>query len=385
MGVSICFVSLNNYAVLSGDPSVFHIGGAEVQQMHIAHGLAKRGHKVSFVTLDHGQPDGVEIDGIRVFKAYGPTAGIQRLRFLHPRWTGLCGAMRRADAQVYYQRTAASESGQVCWWCRRNRRPFIFSLASDNDCDPRLPALSSRMEKGLYRYALRHADLIVSQTKKQQSALKQWLGRDSVVIPSCRPVADSAVQALRPSRPVGRPRILWVGRLIECKRAELCLDLAQRCPEVLFDIVGDPNAKSSYARAIRERSKQLPNVTMHGSIPYRLMDEMYRQSAILLCTSSTEGFPNTFLEAWSRARPVVSTFDPDGLIAERGLGVAAVDVPGLIAGLRGLLASPERWHQASRNAYRYCMENHTVDAVMPRLERIFHDPLVTNASRDRVP
>ena len=369
MGVSICFVSLNNYAVLSGDPSVFHIGGAEVQQMHIARGLAKRGHKVSFVTLDHGQPDGVEIDGIRVFKAYSPTAGIRRLRFLHPRWTGLCGAMRRADAQVYYQRTAASESGQVCWWCRRNRRPFIFSLASDNDCDPRLPALSSRMEKGLYRYALRHADLIVSQTKKQQSALKQWLGRDSVVIPSCRPVADSAVQALRPSRPVGRPRILWVGRLIECKRAELCLDLAQRCPEVLFDIVGDPNAESSYAKAIRERGKQLPSVTMHGSIPYHLMDEMYRQSAILLCTSSTEGFPNTFLEAWSHSRPVISTFDPDGIIQKHGLGKVADNLEELEAQVLGMLGDERAWCEAAEKSHKYVASHHSPDAVAEAYER----------------
>ena len=69
----------------------------------------------------------------------------------------------------------------------------------------------------------------------------------------------------------------------------------------------------------------------------------------------------------------MSTFDPDGLIASRGLGVATADVAGLAAGIRGLLASPERWIEASRNARRYYLENHTVDAVMPQFERVFLD------------
>ena len=200
-------------------------------------------------------------------------------------------------------------------------------------------------------------------------ALKQWFGRDSIVIPSCRPVPDSATQEPWLSRPAGRPRILWVGRLIERKRAELCMDLAQRCPDVLFDIVGEPNAKSSYAKAIRERGKPLPNVTMHGSIPYRLMDEMYRQSAILLCTSSTEGFPNTFLEAWSHSRPVISTFDPDGIIQKHGLGKVADNLEELEAQVLGMLGDERAWREAAEKGHEYVVSRHSPDAVAEAYER----------------
>jgi len=74
--------------------------------------LRRRGREVSFVTYDHGQADGVEIDGIRVYKAFERQAGLRGLRFVHPRWTGLCAAMRRAGADIYYQRTAGVESGR---------------------------------------------------------------------------------------------------------------------------------------------------------------------------------------------------------------------------------------------------------------------------------
>src|SRR5262245_66590268 len=66
---SICFVTPNGYAVLSGDSSVRHIGGAEMQQALLARELARRGYRVSFVVLDHGQDDGIDLDGIRVLKA----------------------------------------------------------------------------------------------------------------------------------------------------------------------------------------------------------------------------------------------------------------------------------------------------------------------------
>jgi glycosyltransferase involved in cell wall biosynthesis len=114
-------------------------------------------------------------------------------------------------------------------------------------------------------------------------------------------------------------------------------------------------------------------VTMHGSVARDRMPEFYRQAAFLCSTSEFEGFPNTFLEAWSHGLPVVSTFDPDDLIATVGLGATAGDVQGLIAGIRQLLGSPKRYQQSSANARRYYLENHTVEAVMPQFERVFRD------------
>ena len=110
---SICFVALNAYNVLSSRKDIKHTGGAEVQQMQIASWLMNQGYSVSFVTLDHGQPDDVDIDGTRVFKAYAREDGIRGLRFIYPRWSGLWAAMARADADVYYQRGPECETGQV--------------------------------------------------------------------------------------------------------------------------------------------------------------------------------------------------------------------------------------------------------------------------------
>jgi hypothetical protein len=147
---SICFVAPNAYGLLSGRKDILHIGGAEEQQQAIlGRAMAKRGHSVSFVTLDHGQPDGIQHDGITVYVAYAKGAGLPGLRFFYPRWTGLWAAMWRANADVYYKRCADYEVGQAAHWCRWHRRRFIFSAASDTDCLAQLPLLDSARERCL--------------------------------------------------------------------------------------------------------------------------------------------------------------------------------------------------------------------------------------------
>jgi glycosyltransferase involved in cell wall biosynthesis len=148
--------------------------------------------------------------------------------------------------------------------------------------------------------------------------------------------------------------------------------MAEACPDLQFDVVG-PRESGDYSARMEERGKTISNVKMHGAVSRDQMPNFYKQAACLCCTSDFEGFPNTFLEAWSHGLPVVSLFDPDDLIAERRLGAVADDTKGLAVALRELLASPDRWREASLNARRYYTENHTMETVMPKFEKAFLD------------
>ncbi len=367
----ICLVSHNGYGAMVGGRSG-HIGGVEYQTSLTALWLASRGHAVSFVTWDEGQADGTEIDGVRLLAVCRQDAGLPGLRFLHPRWTSLNRALARADADVYYQNCGEYVTGQVALWCRRRGRGFVYSVASDPDCDPNLPEMRYRRERVLYRYGLRHADRVITQTNKQQRMLREGFGVDAVVVPMPCPGPKDAefVRAAPPHD--GKGRVLWVGRVLRIKRPDRLLEMAAGCPDLEFDLVG-PGDGSEYATEVLQRAEAAPNVTVHGPIAHDALPALYRRASCLCCTSDFEGFPNTFLEAWSHGLPVVSTVDPDNLISSRGLGATAGDVPDLVRAVLGLFGDESTWRGASEQARRYYAENHAVDAVLPCFEQALVD------------
>jgi len=365
--LDLCMVAHLAWGALSGG-TTGHVGGVERQTSFMARCLASRGHHLSFVTWDEGQDEGERVDGVQVRKLCRRDAGIPVLRFVHPRWTSLNGALARANARIYYHNCSEFVTGQIALWAWRYRRRFVFSTASNQDTEPR-PSHLAAWERVFYRYGVRRADKVVAQTRTQQAQLRENFGRESVVIPMPCPGPGPGTPIARPVPPPDG-RVLWIGRVCEVKRPHLLVELARACPAVGFDLVGPPDA-TFYTREVLETLRTIPNVKVRGTVSRLDVPSLYREAACLVCTSRDEGFPNTFLEAWSHGLPVVSTFDPDGLIAERGLGRAATDVAGLASGIRELLARPEEWRGASERARQYYLDNHTVEAAMTRFESLF--------------
>jgi glycosyltransferase involved in cell wall biosynthesis len=370
---SICFVSPDNFAALVDDPKYGRIGGAEVQQMLIGKELAKRGHRVSFITFDHGQDDKLEIDGMHIIKAYNENVGIPALRFVHPRLTRLWHAMKTANADIYYQRTSDSITGIVAAFCRHAHRKFVFSIACDYDCMADLPYFATRHARVLYRYGLRRASLVIAQTVTQQKLLHENFNVNSTVIPNCVLDYGHCYNGTVVTTSARKKRLLWIGGFTPVKRLELLLDVAEQNQDLQFDVVGDGDRQSDYVQRLRSRAKTIPNIHLHGRIPHGNIPPFYQQTDALICTSLVEGFPNIFLEAWSHGIPVFSTFDPDNLIAKEGLGKTGKDVSELATGIRELLDSTDQWRNASKSAREYFRQNHSVDKALEQYERVFYD------------
>ena len=366
----ICFIAQNAYGALSGEDTD-HIGGIERQTSLMAVWFAARGYQVSMITWDEGQEDGMMIDGVQVFKMCRRDAGIKGLRFLFPKWTSLCHAMRRANADIYYYNCGDLGLGQIAMWCRLHSRKCVYSVASDPVCDPDFPILKPLRERLLYKYGLMHVDSVVVQTQHQKQMLCEGFGIDSAVIPM--PCKEPCLQEYIPSEPPrqGSSHVLWVGRISEEKRFEWLLDVAEKCSNVIFDVLGASNTDSNYASVLTKRAADMQNVKMHGRVPHAEIAKYYRSSSVLCCTSAYEGFPNTFLEAWSLGLPVVSTFDPDGIIARYGLGWNASNVNSLVDNLRTALSAPDKWLAVSEAGRSYYAENHASKVCLPKFEHLF--------------
>jgi glycosyltransferase involved in cell wall biosynthesis len=364
--MNICIVAHFAYPSLIGDVTG-HIGGVELQTTLLARWLAGRGHRVSLVTWDEGQPTDCVVDGVRVLKLCRQSDGIPGLRFFYPRWTSLHAALHAAQADVYYQNCGEYVTGQVALWCRRNGRAFVYSVAAITDCDPQLPLMPTFRERFLYKLGLRLANDVIAQTRTQSAMLRQSFARESHVIPM--PSAGPARGELddRDYPAAEQRRVLWVGRICEEKRPDRLLNIARACNDLQFDLVG-PESASAYSNEVLQTARQLPNVVVHGRANREQMVRFYQRAACLCCTSDTEGFPNVFLEAWSYGLPIVSTLDPDDTIRREHLGYVATNEAAVTAALRKLLASPDEWRLRSRRARAYYLENHHVDVIMPQFE-----------------
>src|SRR6267378_3270229 len=174
--MKICFVGFHNLPVLAPEYRGHTIGGEAVQQTLLARALERRGHDVSMVVADYGQPDGEVWEAIRVFKAYSLEAGLPVLRFIHPRCTGMWSALTRADADLYYTSCAGMEVGLLALFCRRFRKRFVFRAALDTDCDSSRLYIQFARDRWLYGYGLRRANAILVQTTAQAETLTRSYG-----------------------------------------------------------------------------------------------------------------------------------------------------------------------------------------------------------------
>jgi glycosyltransferase involved in cell wall biosynthesis len=349
---TICFVGLANLPVLAREYAVHGVGGAELQQTLLAKALAALGYQVSMVVADHGQPDGAVWDGIKTYKAYRPNAGLPVLRFIHPRWTSVWAAMKRARADIYYTSCAGALLGQVVLFARVHGARVIFRIASNSDCDPAALLIRYWRDKRFYCYGLRRADLVLAQTPEQQGALLKNFRRDSRVVPSL-----TETNGRRPGYAERDISVLWVGNIRALKRPELLLEAARKLPQLKFHIIGGPMPGSeALYEAVRSKALALPNVHFHGPVPYHQVGEFYERARVFVGTSEVEGFPNTYLQAWARGTPVVAFLDPERLISRNGMGRAVTTVSELCEAIVALSGDSRAWEAASQRSREY-MDN----------------------------
>lgn len=366
----ICFVSTSSatYGLLTGEP-IAKVGGAELQQSLIAKCMRQSGHEVSFLVHDFGQQDIVENEqGIRLIKTFG----LRNSGFLLKRCTPLrlFRGMALADADVYYQRNGGAITGLVAAFCKLKRRKFIFAAASQGDVDGTKKQKGSLSSRQLYAYGVRNAHVVLAQSEYQKGMLQENYNRQSVVIRNIYEMPTDSTEVPE--------YVLWVGSFYDVKRPELCLEVASRVPEQRFVMVGRPvpSRGDHYERSV-ETAKGLPNVKMVGPVPYSEVGKLFSRAKVLLCTSVSEGFPNVFLDAFSRRVPVVATVDPDGIIEKYGLGFYRTSADELAEALRRIVSDSDLGRTIGEKCYRYIREMHDVSVVGGEYERVLEQLLTS--------
>jgi glycosyltransferase involved in cell wall biosynthesis len=359
----ICIVGLDSYGMLSGEENPKYIGGESIQHVLLARAWRDLGHDVSMIVHDEGQGARREHEGITAIAAHTRQGGLPGLRFFHPRATRLLSALISADAEIYYQSPAGAYTGITAWFCRATGRRFIFRVASDSDCEKEHGRIQFWRDRKLYNYGLRRADLVAAQTEFQAQLLRENHDIESVTLNMMVEPPRNGVQREKDID------VLWVSNLRALKRPELALELARQLPHVKFSIAGGPMpGGETYYEDVRAAAARLPNVKMHGAVRYADSGTLFDRAKIFLNTSSIEGFPNTFLQAWIRGVPVVSFFDPDSLVQRLQLGHIANSVDEMREAISSLLEDDGERQLTGRRARDFATREYTTGVAARYLE-----------------
>jgi glycosyltransferase involved in cell wall biosynthesis len=369
-------------------------GGAEVRALTFAQGLADRtDHDVKLVvralpeglilrrgrlsvqTLCMGRK-GVEGGKLSRILWRTPLHSSRRLvRSLHRRvsgqpdvWRELC----QVPADVLCSFGLHDPTASVVRTAQLARRRSVVFLTSDEDTQQALAAgaIGDR-HRCRHHYAIERADLVVAQTQRQHDWVRQ-AGRPVVLIRN--PIDTSTACPIAPM--ANRKYVLWVGRAdTNCKRADICLQLAAHCPDVPFLMVmnpQDPRAARQLRTCVPSNVKVLPRVAWPQS------ESLFQDALVLLNTSESEGFPNAFLQAAKFGVPVLSRrVNPDFALTSHGWGwVANDDLSQLSQMILRVAKRPEWLAEASQAARRYVQRYHALDERLSELkaalEGLFH-------------
>jgi len=361
--MKICFVAQQIYPYLNRDASVETAGGAELQQKFIGEGLRDRGYDISYITLDHGQRDGKLIRGMKVYKTFKLDQGIFGIRFFYPRLYRIWKALKKADADLYYVRCATFLPGIVSIFAQRHNKKFVFAGAHDTNFTPGNLRLPSKRDEILYKYGLSNAHKIIVQSEKQSELLRDNFNKKSKVIRNFYPLKPKYMDENK------RRCILWVSTIKSWKRPLKFIAIAERFPKEEFVMIGGRSGmgERDLYDNVQAAAKRLKNLNFLGFQPFDITEKYFDRCKLFVNTSLYEGFPNTFLQAWSRGVPILSYVDPDNVVRKYNLGYVVSSEREMEKALLSFL-SMAGWNQDS--ILTYFNRNHS-KSVLEKYDILF--------------
>lgn len=371
----IAFLRLSAAPLVRGDTEQ-NIGGAEVRALTFAKGLSDRSNHVVRLLVGGEAQDPYARGRLLIHPVQSERQESDR-RSLPSRLTrslkrrlGREPAAWKAIADLPVEFIACfglqDPTASAIWTAKQTGKRAVVFLTSDHDTYRALaPASIVHRHRRWHRFAILNADLVVAQTHYQCQLVEQASTSSVALI---RNPIDTATVADELVPITHRKYVLWIGRAdTNCKRADLCWQVARKCPDIPFLAILNPLDRRTTELLVREAP---PNVSIRDRVDWSDSDLLFQGALALLNTSDSEGFPNTFLQAAKFGVPILSRrVNPDGVLTRFRIGfVASDDLSQLAKMIEQLHANPQQFEYVSAQGPRYVREYHASDGRVAELE-----------------
>jgi len=378
--IRICFIDFFAYPLFNPKSKIV-FGGAQIQLYLLTQELSKdKRFDISFLT-DNRQNSRQDIfKKIKVYQFLRSpkTKGIKKelINFIFKiPFLGyivflirLFIQIKKINSQVYIQRAASAETGLIALISKILRKKFIFMVAHEQDVNNDFVKKNGFKGK-LFLLGLKLANKIICQTKEQQIQLNKDLKHKSLVIPSGYPIKKQSSFSK-----IKKQGILWVARAESWKNPELFINLSKKFPKEKFTMICPPaESNPNYFKVIRKKAQKVKNLTFIKQVPFNKINSYFKKAKVFISTSSTEGFPNTFIQAGKNMTPIISfKVNPDKIITKYQLGFCTKGKEDLLlTSLKKILTNQELWFKFSINAYQYVFNHHDLKKTVKSYKEIF--------------
>ncbi|MBI9059640.1 MAG: glycosyltransferase family 4 protein [Labilibaculum sp.] len=346
-------------------------GGAEYQAKLLATELNKE-NEVFFISVGHDTDEILDLDGIKVY-----TLKINRIldrAFLYyPTFRKIQNILNREEPSLIYQRVLDSFSFHLSKYVYEYKIPYYLHIADEYSL--RFPStLSGRVRYFFFKSIIKTQVQFIVQTDNQKELLSYYGIKPILKIYNLHPDPDS--KPSKESKDCVDKSILWIGSARMVKRMEKYLDIANSYKDFKsfkFYIIGRIE-QGKYGDTLINRIKQMSNVIYLGENENDYVNNMIVKSDILVNTSDSEGFSNTFIQAWLRGVPVVSlNSNPDGLMDKYELGYHCNgDMSMVTKCVYDLLHDNFTYNRISNNSYLIAKQLFSLDNNISQFKEILN-------------
>lgn len=284
--------------------------------------------------------------------------GIQFLKHPHIRYIGIfiellyafCYILRYRP-NIIMLRGAGRQLSYVSLFAKIVSAKVVFMGASDTDFIIGSELINSEKDRKLFQFGIRKTDLFIAQNERQKEFLTKNYGqKNCIIIPNIWPEAKLEEN----NKEID---FLWVSNFRELKRPIWFIELAKAYPTYKFTMIGGPYSQETYEKC-KEKSETIPNLSFLGPKSLDEVNAYFTKSRVFVCTSEIEGFPNTFLQAWSNNIPVISTFDPSDIIKNKDLGIACSNIEELRNAVNSIMCDSVLYYNIKNNIKDYFNVSH---------------------------
>ena len=291
-------------------------GGAEYQSKIIATALQKQQYEIVYISSGHDKEQCIEVDGFKVYQlSVSPGLG-EKTSLYRNFMKKACEIIYEEAPSIIYQRILNTFTYRLARFSKKEKIPFVLHIADNYSLEFDKGRLGI-LKKKLFKSILKKQPTIICQTEYQKNKVMVFDYLAAAVIPNMHPTITDTI----PKK--NTKKIIWIGNARPVKQLEVYLKLAQslETTQLQFHIIGKI-PENTYGYSLQKSVSSAKNIVYHGSQDNEFVNSMLLDSALLVNTSVSEGFSNTFIQAWMCGTPVLAlNSDPDGVIKANNIGV----------------------------------------------------------------